>query len=679
MTAEYDSLQAALQCGRASCECQRGPNRHCPAHEDAHPSLTIHQADTGKILLHCKTGCSQADVVAAIKAKGLWGQPAPRAHQKTTGETPVATYEYRDILGNLVACKGRFEYAEGRKSFKWRMPGDKAWGGLQGLTIAEVPLWGTEMLHSHPNSKPIFLVEGEKAAQACRDKGLCALTHGGGASTTNFGTCLQILKGHSVVLWPDNDGPGRTFMARLHTALRPIAKNITIITPPLPEKGDAWDYFATGGLADTLLTGVPVVEPGIDYLGYDSIRVRMPSATGTIHVTFSSMEKTSRELSCEIEVSLEGGGEPFSQRLNMLSGSQVTEMRRTLDAIFGKDLGWPQIVNTAIAKARKAFMEQDRATRLIDIPEAGLPQFLIPELLPEGVPTVWFGNGSSLKTYMALRAAISVAGGYDFMGLPVTKGAAMLVDYENPAETFKFRCFRLFTGMNLQAEPDLPLFHWPARGIPLADQIEAIRAKVQKDGITMIAIDSGAAACGGKPEDADVALAYFMALQKLGPGVTTLTIAHCSKGSDEMMPFGSVFWHNQPRRTVNFARTDDEDSDDIDIGVYYRKVNDGKKPKSRAFHIRFEGEIGPVSIAPARIEDVPELNEKRSMRQQAWDVLSKPMTAEAILGAIGIEVTPKAVKSLRATMTRDKRSFTVVEPGIGPGQKATYARVCKPC
>ncbi len=38
----------------------------CPAHDDRGPSLTIRQADDGKVLVHCFTGCSVHDVVGAV-------------------------------------------------------------------------------------------------------------------------------------------------------------------------------------------------------------------------------------------------------------------------------------------------------------------------------------------------------------------------------------------------------------------------------------------------------------------------------------------------------------------------------------------------------------------------------------------------------------------------------------
>lgn len=38
----------------------------CPAHDDRDPSLSIKEAHDGKVLLHCWSGCTADDIVAAI-------------------------------------------------------------------------------------------------------------------------------------------------------------------------------------------------------------------------------------------------------------------------------------------------------------------------------------------------------------------------------------------------------------------------------------------------------------------------------------------------------------------------------------------------------------------------------------------------------------------------------------
>lgn len=38
----------------------------CPAHSDRSPSLSIREADDGRLLVHCFAGCPAADVLAAV-------------------------------------------------------------------------------------------------------------------------------------------------------------------------------------------------------------------------------------------------------------------------------------------------------------------------------------------------------------------------------------------------------------------------------------------------------------------------------------------------------------------------------------------------------------------------------------------------------------------------------------
>jgi DNA primase len=44
----------------------------CPAHDDREPSLSIADARDGKVLVRCHAGCDQRDVIAALRARGIW-------------------------------------------------------------------------------------------------------------------------------------------------------------------------------------------------------------------------------------------------------------------------------------------------------------------------------------------------------------------------------------------------------------------------------------------------------------------------------------------------------------------------------------------------------------------------------------------------------------------------------
>ncbi|MFO1153866.1 MAG: toprim domain-containing protein [Rhodospirillales bacterium] len=50
----------------------------CPAHGDRIPSLSIRDANDGKVLVRCHAGCDQRQVIAALRARGLWTEKVTR-------------------------------------------------------------------------------------------------------------------------------------------------------------------------------------------------------------------------------------------------------------------------------------------------------------------------------------------------------------------------------------------------------------------------------------------------------------------------------------------------------------------------------------------------------------------------------------------------------------------------
>ena len=50
----------------------KGWMARCPAHHDTTPSLSINETPEGKVLVKCFAGCSQANVIAALRRRGLW-------------------------------------------------------------------------------------------------------------------------------------------------------------------------------------------------------------------------------------------------------------------------------------------------------------------------------------------------------------------------------------------------------------------------------------------------------------------------------------------------------------------------------------------------------------------------------------------------------------------------------
>lgn len=624
----------------------------CPVHSDGakhggKSGESLGLSDTG--VLKCFAGCDFGAIMEQLRGgQRISSKPTPirRAEYKLT-----KLYQYRDTDGEVVAEKGRFESLEG-KSFKWRKPGVDGWPSPSGIVLAELPLYGAERISSDPIS-PVYFVEGEKACEACWEQGLMAVTHGGGAGTKDFGKSLEVLKDRDVYLWADNDAPGRAFMTVLQARLQEIAASIHFVEVSLPDKGDAYDWFAMGNTLEGLRAVNPN-EPAVTILATDAVQITVPTLQGPVTMTFSEMEKTTRDLDAEVEIRCAGGRErPYCQHLNLLSSSGRTELRRDLDNVYGKEYGWTKVLNTALALARDAFLRQDRGVDVWDIPDPEGEVMLVAPLVVADGPTIFFGDGSSGKSYLTFLLALVMSAGEPFCGIRTPKLPVMVIDYEDSASNFRRRLRRLSYGLRDGREP-FGVTYWSANGIPLKDQAEAIKRKCDKDGIGLLIIDSAAPACGGPPEESAATLALFRALKKIG--LPSIIIAHVNKSGDTNKPFGSTFWHNEARRTWFISRVQEEDSDEIDVGFYCRKVNDGRKPHPLMFHLSFEGVNGPVRVTEGDINDVPELMAQTSDRNQVWAVLENTCLTSAQIA----EQTGLSKKSVDRILTAKGAPFEVV-------------------
>ncbi len=166
----------------------------------------------------------------------------PKRKQPSGGEAwgaPVATYRYTDAMGNIVAEVERFEWEKDGKKAKAFRPWDVATRRHRAPETR--PLYNLPNIATAPE---IVVVEGEKAADALIGQNIDATTAMGGAAAPLEKTDWSVVRGRRVVIWPDNDAPGRAYADRLKTYLEAQgAQDVTILSVPAnrPEKWDAAD------------------------------------------------------------------------------------------------------------------------------------------------------------------------------------------------------------------------------------------------------------------------------------------------------------------------------------------------------------------------------------------------------------------------------------------------------
>ncbi|NQV22937.1 MAG: AAA family ATPase, partial [Rhodopirellula sp.] len=255
----------------------------CPAHDDHHPSLSASEGKDGRVLLNCFAGCSIESVLAALsltasdlfsapsgpsvaggsvkfqqsqetsspqkpqqakRSKQTWrtSREAIAALEKSRGARSAA-WTYRDAAWLEVGVVLRWDRADGGKDI---LPLTKTVDGWQcGGMPDQRPLY---RLGEISQSDVVYVVEGEKAADAGYSIGLNVTTSSGGGKAVEKSDWSP-LAGKNVAIIPDNDAPGLEYaetVAGIVTQLDPPA-TVRILDlkddwPELPDKGDLADW-----------------------------------------------------------------------------------------------------------------------------------------------------------------------------------------------------------------------------------------------------------------------------------------------------------------------------------------------------------------------------------------------------------------------------------------------------
>lgn len=187
--------------------------------------------------------------------------PAPSFRHPTHG-TPTKVWTYHDADGAVVFHVCRFDKPDGSKEFAprswWRMAANRhewRWKSPTG----KLSLYGLDRLAENP-SAPIVICEGEKATDAAAaifPKSVVVCWAGGANAVDR--TDFAPLADRPILLWPDNDDPGRKAMAKVAGILCDLACEVQTIdaakaagmvpnypaaTREAPEKWDAADAVA---------------------------------------------------------------------------------------------------------------------------------------------------------------------------------------------------------------------------------------------------------------------------------------------------------------------------------------------------------------------------------------------------------------------------------------------------
>ena len=299
---ETEILDALKIAWRKACSATGSVKMHCPFpdHEDKHPSW---RWDTGKAKWHCTCGERSGSVFDAVIRMGqakdftsaaIWArkvlklaevevhadpvkfcagfgaspfadeaepQEAPRAGHALADRPPTAEQVAHSKLGSpsridcymvgtqVYEARVRYDGADGKAVLPWHWNG-RFW--ILGAAPQPRPLYRLGELLADPGV-PVLVVEGEKAVDGACDRFLdyVVTTTSGGCKQAHH-TGFAAFAGRRVVVWPDNDEPGRKYaqaICRLALAAGALSTHIVDVPESWPK---GWD------LADEL----PELAPG---------------------------------------------------------------------------------------------------------------------------------------------------------------------------------------------------------------------------------------------------------------------------------------------------------------------------------------------------------------------------------------------------------------------------------
>lgn len=247
----------------------------CPAHEDkTKQSLSVGIGSDGRILITCHRGCTPEQICIALTLtlRDLFAdhEDAPRPAPANRGRI-VTTYDYVDEHHQLLYQVCRFE----PKDFRPRRP-DGAGGWTWSLGDVRRILYRYPDLVEHER---VYLVEGEKDADALVALGLPATTSHGGVKgwRPEYVQQLRAVAAQEIIILPDNDEPGAEYAQVIAAGCLAVGLRVKIVRlPDLPHKGDVFDWITAGGLR-------PALETLIDEAPW--LRSTEPAATVTVHLS----------------------------------------------------------------------------------------------------------------------------------------------------------------------------------------------------------------------------------------------------------------------------------------------------------------------------------------------------------------------------------------------------------
>jgi hypothetical protein len=389
--------------------------------------------------------------------------------------------------------------------------------------------------------------------------------------------------------------------------------------------------------------------------------------SGLLNVQFGHFMDGRWGLQAEVSVQGSNLGELAWGQLLLVSSESRGKLAKKIDPSVAP------LFDQACREAVRAFRRPPawQPLRPVRRPETA-HAWIWSDWIPAGETTVFYGDGDSGKSLLALSVALAALTGLPLAGTwPIAKLESVLyVDYESTVDEHAHRLALLSQSLEV---PRLEGLHYLRATRPLHEMAAVLRAQQQRTHAGLVIVDSLGAACAGEPESAQAAIAALNTLFALGPACSRLVLAHVSKldaaQSGPRRAYGSVYVRNLPRANVE-VRRDPLESHGLAVTLRVEKNNVlHRKPAPIGLKLEATDEAMTWERTKVQRGGLTRTEILARLPAAADDAISTATLAK------DLNVDLKTISKQLERMADDGLVKRVVLGGRGKGQPTTWIRI----